>query len=190
MRRRITWLLFAATFCAGTGVATYKFRYAADRRAFLPGPTTHGHYQIEPRCDACHTPLMGVKTDACNQCHGAEMAAINDSHPRTKFTDPRNADLLAKINAAECVTCHREHRPEQTHAMGLTQPDDYCFHCHRDVAKERPSHTGMSFKTCATAGVPLTFETTAPKTCPETAAPALIADTTWQACVRASGFAR
>ena len=45
-------------------------------------------------------------------------------------------------------------------------------------------------KTCATAGVPLTFETTAPKTCPETAAPALIADTTWQACVRASGFAR
>ena len=152
MRRRITWLLFAATFCAGTGVATYKFRYAADRRAFLPGPTTHGHYQIELRCDACHTPLMGVKTDACNQCHGAEMAAINDSHPRTKFTDPRNADLLAKINAAECVTCHREHRPEQTHAMGLTQPDDYCFHCHRDVAKERPSHTGMSFKTCATAG--------------------------------------
>lgn len=45
-------------------------------------------------------------------------------------------------------------------------------------------------KVCATAGVPLTFETTAPKACPETAASALIADTIWQACVRGTNFAQ
>ena len=36
-----------------------------------------------------------------------------------------------------CVTCHREHRPGITRAMGVTMPDDYCFHCHQDIAKDR-----------------------------------------------------
>ncbi len=151
-RRWRTWLIFGTSLWFGTAVLAYFFRFADDRRFFLPGKTSHGHYQIELKCDACHTPLMGVKTDACNRCHGAELAAAHDSHPRTKFTDPRNADLLTKIDAAECVTCHREHRPEQTHAMGVTQPDDYCFHCHQDIAKDRPSHAGLAFSTCATAG--------------------------------------
>ena len=29
-----------------------------------------------------------------------------DSHPRAKFTDPRNADTLENIDARYCVTCH------------------------------------------------------------------------------------
>jgi hypothetical protein len=36
--------------------------------------------------------------------------------------------------------------------MGVTLPGDYCFYCHSDVAQERPSHAGMSFDTCASAG--------------------------------------
>lgn len=43
-------------------------------------------------------------------------------------------------------------------------------------------------KTCGSAGVPLILDTTAPKACPETQAGVLLADTTWQACVRSSGF--
>lgn len=45
-------------------------------------------------------------------------------------------------------------------------------------------------KTCQSTGVPLILDTTAPKTCPETAAGTLLADTTWQACVRATGFSQ
>lgn len=129
----------------------YRLR-VSGQTAFLPAPTSHGHYQIEMACNACHTPLMGVREDACLQCHANELRAVNDSHPKSKFTDPRNADLLLKINAANCVTCHREHVPEQTRAMGVTLPDDYCFHCHQATVTERPSHQGYGFNTCSTAG--------------------------------------
>ncbi|MGD2120076.1 MAG: hypothetical protein PVG66_17105, partial [Chromatiales bacterium] len=45
-----------------------------------------------------------------------------------------------------------EHRPEITQKTGLTQPLDFCVHCHKDIAKDRPSHEGMAFDTCASAG--------------------------------------
>jgi hypothetical protein len=119
---------------------------------FLPGATTDGHYQIEIACETCHTPFQGVSNDACLGCHGEELAAVDDSHPRSKFTDPRNADLLTRLDATLCVTCHREHRPEMTRAMGVTLPDDYCHTCHVDVGADRPSHAGLGFETCASAG--------------------------------------
>lgn len=43
-------------------------------------------------------------------------------------------------------------------------------------------------KTCTSPAVPLILETTAPKTCPETAPTAVMADTVWQNCVKGSGF--
>lgn len=129
------------------------FLHSEDNRTvFLPGATTHGHHQIELRCNECHTPMMGVKNDACNRCHAQDLAAANDTHPLRKFQDPRNADRLEHIDALQCVTCHREHRPHLTGAMGVTQPEDYCYHCHQDIAVVRPSHRNMAFNTCATAG--------------------------------------
>ena len=152
MRRWKLWLLYGGAAWSAAGFLTYFIGYADDRRMFVPGETSHGHHQIELQCNVCHTAFMGVRTDACNQCHATELAAANDTHPRSKFTDPRNAALLEQIDAAQCVTCHREHRPELTHAMGVTQPEDYCFHCHRDIGTERPSHAGLPFNSCATAG--------------------------------------
>jgi hypothetical protein len=123
-----------------------------SKTVFLPGATTDGHYQIEITCESCHTPFQGVRNDACLGCHAEELAAADDSHPRSKFTDPRNADLLTRLDATQCVTCHREHRPEMTRAMGVTLPDDYCHTCHADVGSDRPSHAGLGFETCASAG--------------------------------------
>ena len=122
---------------------------------FLMGKTSHGHHQIELACSSCHTDPFGggeVLQDACMSCHGDELKAANDSHPRSKFTDPRNADRLKKIDARMCVSCHVEHRPDKTHEMGVTLPTDFCFHCHQNIAEERPSHNGMGFDTCASAG--------------------------------------
>ncbi len=128
---------------------------AQVRAQFLPGKTTAGHYQIELACESCHTQSFTDKDSiqaACVGCHGAELKAADDKHPLAKFTDPRNAALLEKIDASWCVSCHVEHRPEITHAMGVTQPTDFCFHCHQDIATERPSHDGMAFNTCTNAG--------------------------------------
>ena len=126
-----------------------------DKSVYLPGTTTHGHHQIEMSCSSCHSSAFGGKEvlqNACVNCHGAELKAVDDSHPKSKFTDPRNAYRLEKLDARYCMTCHVEHRPEQTHAMGVTVADDFCFQCHADVADDRPSHKGMAFTSCATGG--------------------------------------
>lgn len=136
----------------GGSLAARFFRKDEDATVFLPGPTSHGHYQIEMKCAACHEPWGGVREQSCVDCHGAALKAGNDSHPASKFTDPRNADRLLTIAADKCVTCHVEHRPDATLAMGVTQPQDFCGHCHVEVARERPSHKGMSFTTCSSVG--------------------------------------
>lgn len=125
------------------------------RTLYLPGPTTAGHYQIELECKACHSEVFTDRAAlqaACVKCHGAELKRVNDSHPEAKFTDPRNTSRIAELDARFCMTCHREHRPEVTSAMGLSLPEDYCFRCHETVADERPTHQGLPFDSCQDAG--------------------------------------
>jgi hypothetical protein len=160
---RKLWLLWLVLSLLLTGWLGYGLSFdkldsavrIEARAAFMPGRTTSGHHQIELACSACHSEAMGgreILQDACVKCHGAELKAARDSHPKSKFTDPRNADRAAKLDAAWCVTCHVEHKPQMTHAMGVTLPDDYCYTCHADIARDRPSHAGMAFNTCASAG--------------------------------------
>jgi hypothetical protein len=114
-----------------------------------------GHHQIEVACIVCHTEPFGsdgVLQAACVECHGAALEAAGDSHPKRLFTDPRNADRIAVVDARRCVTRHREHRPGLTRPMGVTIADDHCFHCHADIAEERPSHRGLAPEGCASAG--------------------------------------
>jgi hypothetical protein len=163
-RRKAYWLAWSVLSMAAAlylGVALLTPGAAAPawlrpaKLFFVPGATSHGHYQIETACETCHrTPFAGRATlqEACVDCHGAELKEANDTHPLAKFTDPRNAERTARLDATQCVTCHVEHRPEVTHTGGVTLPLDYCFVCHQDIAKDRPSHAGLAFNTCATSG--------------------------------------
>jgi hypothetical protein len=121
-------------------------------KVFLPGETSHGHYQIEMKCSACHLGNGGVTDQSCIDCHGKDLKQSRDTHPKSKFSDPTKALLLQKIDAQNCLSCHVEHQEERTHAMGVSVPLDYCWHCHQDVGKDRPSHKGMEFNSCANAG--------------------------------------
>lgn len=148
------------TWAVGSGLLCSALAYAliadhASKSVFMPGPMSSGHHQLEDSCDSCHTDAFGggeVLQEACVACHGDDRQKPFDSHPIAKFRDPRNAARLEKINATQCVSCHTEHRPEITSANGLTQPRDVCFHCHENVAEERPSHSGMAFVDCTTSG--------------------------------------
>jgi hypothetical protein len=154
-RTPLLWLIWTAlTLPAGLFVLTVIV-YGGNRSFLLIGRTSDGHHQIELACDACHVSAFGgaeLLQNACVNCHGAALKAENDSHPKSKFTDPRNADRTEILDARYCVTCHQEHRPGITRAMGVTMPTDYCFYCHQDIAEDRPSHAGLAFTTCATAG--------------------------------------
>jgi hypothetical protein len=152
---RKLWLLWFALAMAGGSALVGAMVYGGPLRSqLLVGKTTNGHHQIELACDTCHKPFGGKEAmqQACASCHGNELKLANDSHPAKKFTDPRNADRLAKLNATLCVTCHREHQPEITGAMGVTLPGDYCYLCHEDIGKDRVSHQGLPFNGCTAAG--------------------------------------
>jgi predicted CXXCH cytochrome family protein len=164
-RERQLWLwwgMLSAAFLALLGAGLFMTvraagqpRLAQVRAWFLPGETSYAHYQIELACEACHVRPFGgaaLRQQACEGCHAAELKEAEDKHPLAKFTDPRNAPLLERIDATRCITCHTEHRPEITRAMGVTQPPDLCAHCHRDIAKERPSHAGFRFDSCSSSG--------------------------------------
>jgi hypothetical protein len=142
---------------ASAGVATWYGRPFLDERGaarlrHLPAELSDGHAQIDMACDACHTPFGGVGNEACQRCHEDGLAASQDAHPESKFTDPRNADRLANLDARRCVTCHQEHLPERTSRAGVTLPVDFCRACHEDIAKDRPSHDGLAFTTCSATG--------------------------------------
>ena len=149
----MVWLVLAGGLSAFLG--TTLMRDDTDKTVFLPGATSAGHHQIELACGACHSEAFAdrdaVQT-GCVACHGQALKDAKDDHPKSKFTDPRNADRVAVLDARYCATCHVEHRPEITSAMGVTVPQDFCVLCHSDIAEERESHTGMPFDTCASAG--------------------------------------
>ncbi len=149
------WGLWVTITFAIAGYFVFTMFYGEDKTQLLIGETTYGHYQIEMACETCHTDPFGgpeVLQNACTQCHAEELDAANDSHPKSKFTDPRNADLLKIVDARYCVSCHTEHHKDKTLEMGLTLPKDYCFHCHEEVGEERESHKDLPFDSCATAG--------------------------------------
>ena len=118
----------------------------------LPGQTTHGHGQIELKCQACHDRGGGVREQSCHDCHGAALKAGRDTHPKKKFDDPSNAHMLTILDARSCLACHQEHAAERTAAMGVSVPGDFCWQCHENVAEDRPSHEGMAFDSCANVG--------------------------------------
>lgn len=162
--RRILWIYWGVLSVAmlayfATGLfsdqAATNPLLAPARAALLPGTTTHGHYQIELACESCHsTPFGGRENvqEACVKCHETELKDARDSHPSSKFDDPRNADRLEKIDAQMCVTCHVEHKPRLTLAMGVTQPKDVCFHCHSAPEEMPTDHKDFKFDGCTAAG--------------------------------------
>lgn len=153
----ILWLLLTVGIGAWLSHVILK---AEDKSALLPGVTTHGHYQIELACAACHTDeekeniftSSGVPNSACNNCHAEDLTKFSDSHPTRKFKNPENAIFLEHVDAMSCVACHQEHNEKVTGEMGVTIPADYCAHCHEVTLENLESHKNLEYNTCATSG--------------------------------------
>ena len=155
MMRLKAWTIWGVSTVCLAAVLGYQLFVSVAKDNLLIGEATHGHHQIELVCEACHVDSFGgpeVLQDACTNCHQDELDMAHDSHPRKKLTDPRNAELAELLDAKQCITCHTEHQLEQTRDMGVTIPNDFCFHCHQDVGKHRESHKDLSFDSCASAG--------------------------------------
>ena len=160
IQKRGSFLLWLLITIALASWLSHVLLRAEDKSVLLPGETTHGHYQIEMACSACHTEeekdniftSSGVPNSACNNCHGQDLNDFSDSHPVRKFKNPENAVFLEHVDALSCVACHQEHNAKITQEMGVTIPADYCAHCHQVTLDNLPSHQDLKFHTCATAG--------------------------------------
>lgn len=164
MRNRWLWLLWIAMTLTVSGAAFARLYVGGDRTVFMPGETAGVHHQIELACETCHTSgdfanQASIRKDinkTCVACHKDELDEADDSHPIKKFKNPRMASYWDKVDARFCTTCHSEHEPEVTLAGLLTLPGDYCVACHsegeQDVRVNRPTHAGLTFDTCASAG--------------------------------------
>src|SRR3546814_9761712 len=157
-KRQTAWLWagWTALTLILLGAAAVTMAYGGSLRPLLLiGRTTDAHHQIELACNSCHTSWFGGRETiekACLSCHAEDLKNSNDNHPAKKFSDPRNADRLAKLDATKCLTCHVEHHPEGTASMAVTLPTDFCVACHNDVANDRHSHKGLAFKPFGNAG--------------------------------------
>lgn len=151
------WLLLTLLLCSYFyyAVSNLHAEESALGRIFLPGQTSDGHHQIEMACTSCHTEPFGGKEviqAACTNCHADELKRIKDSHPKKKFTNPRNVETLSKLDARYCITCHTEHKPETTSKMGLTLPKNLCIKCHINIQEERVTHKDLDFNSCSNSG--------------------------------------
>ena len=146
------WIIWIIGSIYVSGLLSYWMFFSEDKTQFLPGDTSYAHYQIELKCSACHEEWGEVKQNACMDCHEQQMENIHDSHPKTKFNTPSTKKMLKKVDATRCVSCHQEHKPESTDHGNVSQPSDFCWHCHDNIAEERPSHEGVTFDSCSTAG--------------------------------------
>lgn len=163
MSSRVVVGLVAATLVAAVFLVTSMF-VGGDRRVLLVGETTNAHHQIEMSCETCHGTASFADAEAsadalnkaCRNCHEDELDDADDSHPRTKFRNPRMAAYWDKLDARLCTTCHLEHRPEITSEGAVTVAMDFCVACHaegdQDVRADRPSHANATYDTCASAG--------------------------------------
>lgn len=154
-KKAVIWGLWIIFTLAGAAYFINILYFSDDKTVFMPGEVTHGHHQIEMVCEACHSENWSDQDTlqkACVNCHDEELEEAHDSHPKSKFTDPRNADRLEKIDARFCIACHVEHKSEVHTGMGVTLQEDFCFRCHEDIAEDRESHKGLGFETCASSG--------------------------------------
>ncbi len=153
--KKARWMIWLAISVLVVAYVSWTITLRDDKSELLIGEATYGHYQIEMACGTCHTQPFGgreVLQEACIDCHAEELEEAHDSHPRSKFTDPREASRLEILDARYCITCHTEHQREQTLEMGVTLAGDYCYYCHQEVGEERPSHRDLPFDSCASAG--------------------------------------
>ena len=165
----MSWRIGFWTLCVpGTLIAVafvaVRMVVGGDRGMLPAGGTTDAHHQIETACETCHAapPFAGAATavkamnETCRRCHEDELKAAGDSHPGKLFRSPRMAVYREKLDARLCTACHVEHRPEITRAGAVTVAADFCVACHaegeQDVRAARPSHAGLAFDTCASAG--------------------------------------
>ncbi len=135
----------------GIGIIIYIILPLKQSETYLSlGPLNTGHEGLS--CSSCHTDAKGnlwqqlqsniahtfgmrknqvdfgtenVDNKKCLACHDRP----NDRHPTHRFLEPRFKEAVAKINATQCETCHKEHNGVRV----VLKDANFCMNCHYDL---------------------------------------------------------
>jgi hypothetical protein len=137
---------------AGIGFFVF-FTLDSSEEYISLGPMNVGHNELS--CVTCHSDAKGnlsqqiqsnfqhivavreegvdfgtqdVTVRNCLECHDRP----NDRHPSYRFSEPRFKDIIKKIDATTCITCHSEHNGERVTVAAI----NYCMNCHQDLEVE------------------------------------------------------
>ena len=95
-------LTLALVFVGATAVAfslmLSKPVQVALKRVVIPGALSPRHAYLGDRCEACHSPTVGVTVEKCTACHATSVRLLG------------RQPTLFHASVEECATCHLEHQ--------------------------------------------------------------------------------
>lgn len=138
MRKVLAWIFCLITIGA-LGIYTYAFKGSGvNAGIYNPGPVSRAHAYFEQDCKACHDAdgsrgfFKTVSDKACLTCHDGPM---HDMHQASMIAPDKDHHAPTDMSgqhmvAADCKSCHVEHRGHE--ALAATS-DAHCTVCHENL---------------------------------------------------------
>lgn len=89
-----------------------------------PRPLSNAHAFLEGKCESCHTPNRGIKSETCIACHASAPELL--MKPATAF----------HVNVTECAGCHVEHEGKDSRPVRMDHT------VLEKIARQSTNHSG------------------------------------------------
>ena len=104
-----------------------------------PGPVIKGHEEFSTDCFACHTPLLGARSEKCISCHKVTDIGLLTTKGKPVVKNKPATAFHQKLLGQDCVACHSDHEgvivfrevQKFSHALVDEKTLKQCVACHK-----------------------------------------------------------
>jgi hypothetical protein len=89
-------------------VATFVMVFALPAQMLSPGAVLKGHETLAKDCFACHTPLLGSRSQKCVACHQVDQIGLVTTQGVPLVAT--KGDFHQELSEQTCTACHGEHQ--------------------------------------------------------------------------------
>ncbi len=125
--------LWLSLLVGGAALAWAAWGLSHGATQHSPGPLAAVHASWEANCQACHTPLVALRSDAWQLTADARNQIDAKCQKCHRTTEHHATQLTSEI--AQCSACHHEHQGRTARLNRMA--DQTCVACHADL----PRHT-------------------------------------------------
>lgn len=156
-----------ATVIAGL-VAVVALLFVWPEPLLSPGKVIAGHQTIGKDCFACHTPLIGARSQQCLSCHALDRIGLYRTDGTPIKTGKTPTAFHQKLSEQNCTACHGEHQGAEaeralrgfSHQMLQAELRGQCASCHAKPQDALHRQVGETCTQCHSqeAWSPATFD--------------------------------